>query len=140
MANSITSSNSSAPFNGYLLTDANFTVTQSWNNSTAAPTPSFNFKVATPWPSINSTELYVYSTVITGTVASSSYLTLQGAPDNSTWTNLAYFANPILTATGSAAVSAYLTLQPGTPQYIRLSGSNQSGGTPTGSYGMTLLF
>ena len=137
MATSITASNSSAPFNGYLLTDSNYTVTQSWT-SVGGVSPSMNFKVASPWPSIIQTELYVYSTAITGTSVSSSYITIQGAPDNATWTNLATIASPVVTVTAGAATSAYVSLPPGTPQYIRVSGS--SANAPTGSFGATLLF
>lgn len=137
MANSITASNSSAPFNGYLLTDATYVVTASIASGVGGVSTGFNLKNVTPFPSINDTTLYVACTATTG--PSSSYITLQGSPDNSTWTNLSYFANPVLTVSGSAT-SANLTLQPGTPQYVRVSSSVQAGSAATATVTMALLF
>lgn len=142
MATSITASNSSSPFNGFLLTDANFTVSQSWSTTSAGgTTPSFNFKVAAPWPTISQTELYIYSTAPTGTSTSASALTLQDSADGTTWANVAPFAAPLLTVYGNTAISTTVTLQPTARQYLRLSGSNLSASSaPVGTFGMTLLF
>jgi hypothetical protein len=137
MSTSITASNAGAPTNEYLFSDQNFIVSQSFVAGVGGVTPSFNFKVASPWPTINQTELLVTCTAPSG--ISASYLTLQGAPDNATWTALPYFAAPITVAAGTA-YSATLALQPNTPQYIRISGSVQGGSAANATFGMALLF
>ena len=138
MSQSITASVINAPFNGLLDSDINFQVSSAYQ--TNGVTPSVNFLVTQPWPVTSNGIVYVYSNALTGTNSSSSYLTLQDSPDNSTWTAVANLANPILTATSSSAVSGNISLQYGGQQYLRLSSSNQAGGLPSGSFGFNVYF
>ena len=138
MSNSITASNSAAPFNSLLLTDANYVVTASWNGSVV--TPAVNFNVANPYPTIANTLIYISATADTQTAASASSVYLQESANNSTWANVAVFAAPLLAITGSAAAPTAVTVNYGTnnsKQYLRLSGS--ASGAPTGSFTLTVL-
>jgi len=139
--NSITASNSSAPYNSLLLTDSNYTVSSSSYAATAATasTPSVNFQVVTPYPTIANTLWYVSCTNST-TTTGSVQLVLQEASDNATWTACAGLANPILTSSGSVATSS-ITVgpQPEAKQYLRLSAISTVGTVPTGSFSLSIL-
>lgn len=135
MANSITASNSAAPFNSLLLTDANYQVSASYA-ATSTVSPSVNFQVANPYPTTANVIVYVYTTA--QAAATGSQLTLQESVDNVNWNNIANLANPILS--GSATnTSVNVGLQPNAKQYLRVSASNYSGGTPTGNFGFNVL-
>jgi len=135
MATSITASNSNAPFNSLLLTDANFAVSASFA-ATSTVSPSVNFQVANPYPTTANTIVYVYTTATTAPTG--SRITLQESADNSTWSNVAIFADPILS--GSATVtSTQVVLGPNAKQYLRVSASQYTGGTPNGVFGLTVL-
>ena len=139
MATSITASNSSSPFNGYLLTDASYVATNAFSQS-GAVTPSINFKTSTPFPTLNYTDVYVYSTILTGATGSVS-LYAQESADNVNWANSVNLPAPLLSPTASVAVNTTINLQPQAKQYFRLSSSVAAGNPPiTGSFGTAILF
>ena len=136
MVPSITASNANAPFNSLLLSDANYAVSASYA-ATSTVSPSVNFQVASPYPTTANTIINVYSTA---TVApTGSRITLQESADNSTWSNIAIFADPILSGS-STTTSTQVILGPNAKQYLRVSASQYSGGTPNGVFGLTVLF
>jgi hypothetical protein len=136
MSTSITGS-TNTPFNAPLVTDSNFMVSASWAAG-GGVTPSWAFANATNWPTIANFQVYVYSTILTGNTGSNS-LYVQESSDNVNWSNCANIAAPLLAPTASAAVSTYLTLQPASKQYFRVSCSIGAGnGTPAGTFGATL--
>lgn len=146
MPTSITASNSSSPFNGLLLSDAAFSVSQSWGGL-GGITPIINFGFPGPWPTTNRTQMYVYSTAPSGTSTSASYLTIQESTDNVTWKSLGNFSAPLTTVYGGTAYAGTFSLQLKKQQYLRLSGSlatGSSAGTgssaPIGTFGLGIIF
>ena len=135
MANSITASNSNAPFNSLLLTDANYMVSASYA-ATSTVSPSVNFNVANPYPTTANVIVYVYTTA--QAAGTGSQIVLQESADNSAWNNIAIFANPVLSGSASTT-NASVILGPNAKQYLRASASNYSGGTPTGVFGFNVL-
>jgi len=128
MATSITASNSSAPFNSLLLTDANYVTSASYTSANS----SVNFNDAYPYPTVQNTLLYVWSAPTAGGLS----VYVQESSDNSTWSNVSAFNQPVISASSATSVQ----LNYGTPtakQYLRISASQTAGGT--GTYGLSVL-
>jgi hypothetical protein len=135
MANSITASNAAAPFNSLLLSDANYAVSASYA-ATSTVSPSVNFQVASPYPTTANTIVYIYTTA--QAAGTGSQITVQESADNSTWSNIAIFANPILSGSATTTNTSII-LGPNAKQYLRVSASQYSAGTPAGVFGLTVL-
>jgi hypothetical protein len=137
---SSTGSNSAAPFNSLLLTDANYITTASFGASaTTASSNPLNFQVATPYPTTANVIAYVNWTN-TSASSGSIYLVLQESADTVTWTPCANLANPIVSTLGSvSAGNVSVGLQPSQKQYLRVSAIANAGAAATGSVTLSAL-
>lgn len=138
MANSITASTVS-PFTGLLLTDSNFITTASFGGSaTTASTPSLAF-ANIDYPTVGKFIVQVAATNTTVGTGSVNVV-LQESNDNTTWNNIAVFANPIFVSSGSVPGSVQVLLTPQAKTYLRAQAQTLTGNNATGSITLSALF
>jgi len=142
MATSITASTQS-PYSLPLLQDVNYNVSASWPaTATSGSTPSIYF-ANLDWPTVGQFALSVYSSAVTGINAgSSSYVTLQWAPDNATWVTIPPLSASVITA-ASTAVSQLVLLPPpansSVGYYVRAQATTNQPSL-AGSFGINTVF
>lgn len=152
------------PFNSRIITDPAYIVTQSFTTGAtggvsgttpvSASTPALDLVQAVPYPTTEKIIVSVLNTAlsnVTGSNASAGHnIWLQDSSDNTTFTNVAIFANPLIrlrpsgATTTVAASSVNVLLPPTINRYVRAQAianpSASLAGGPTGSFGVTVYF
>lgn len=121
------------PFNSRELMDGNFVVTASIPSAATV----FDLVQAVPYPTTEVINAYVTLTQTTATGTGS--VTIQESADNSSWSNVAELAAPLLYTAGATSDTATFKLEPGCKRYVRASGSAGSGSV-TATVGFYLKF
>lgn len=115
------------------------------NAANVVNTPAIDLS-AQPYPVTDGLTVKIETSASTAANSKNLNVALQSSTDNSSWSNVAEFANPVLLVAGSAsahaASSITLKLQPNTKRYIRAqcTGEANGGDASDGTLTISLLF
>lgn len=146
LANGLTNT---LPFNQRELLDENFIVTASLPNAAnTVNTSGLDLVQATPYPTTDRIDVNILCNGL-GVGANNKNINfrLQDSPDNTNWTNVAVFANPIVQTNDNGntfmnATGIIFKLAPTSQRYIRAValGEANGGNSSAGTFTLQLLF
>lgn len=136
------------PNNARALLDQNYIASAALPNAAnTVNTSGLDLVQATPYPTTDRIDVQIVTTGGNGANSKNINFRLMGSTDNSSFTNIATFANPLLqTVDNSGAgynnANIIVKLPPSCPRYIRATalGEANGGDASNGSFVVQLLF